>query len=557
MTDNNDIVHRDLTYQATKNDVRVSTAIPVPNANSDVQVLDHNPSGYPQHDSAKFVTNFEVPNVIPASSTETQPGFFIKATIRPRDNKRPLNRLRPSASVSLTAPQEASYTVPPETIVKKSTIHILPEDRMDSTFYIDKSSGLAMHQVDTTAEFVSQLEKNKKLEQKQVEEDNKYMADRYWRKIRPGADADALINRAIEVASSGGSIVSHGDASSSSSHVKSLMASVTSNPLVSWACCNCTNVIEEEIFFEETETVAPDPEINIWSDISRKIPYVYTHEGACIGEGGPDAVRLADGSTYVPESSVEQNDEMRYDDLTNIFTFNTPKRVRQVDVVAEHMALNSEGATVVALKEMKTKGDLKKPSVYNWIAPMDASTKEFKSDNGNYNFYEKQAGMDMAQSSLDNFFQPEVVESSDSFHFEDSDEKEVVKDSKAEIPQPSVIYAGAEYEPPQYSGRLDPQQWSLHAIEVHQLLDLSSVYENTGKSIPEEARLPWFEKEHLDPHTQAIYGPIPIPFDPSMTGLPAPILGGDYPHISKALRDQFNPLLPTAPNPVAIEKEVA
>eukprot|EP01053_Blabericola_migrator_P010883 Blabericola_migrator_1__10882@NODE_627_length_7181_cov_106_322322_g458_i0_p1_GENE_NODE_627_length_7181_cov_106_322322_g458_i0NODE_627_length_7181_cov_106_322322_g458_i0_p1_ORF_typecomplete_len691_score163_19_NODE_627_length_7181_cov_106_322322_g458_i06422714 len=104
--------------------------------------------------------------------------------------------------------------------------------------------------------------------------------------------------------------------------------------------------------------------------------------------------------------------------------------------------------------------------------------------------------------------------------------------------KPSIVYGGVEHCPPEFAGRLTPISFKLHALELHQYMQVSG------------SDTPWFLKNGLNPHTQALFGPVPLPFDPANSGMPAPVFdtmteaGQPVPRIAPLIRTFFNPELP-------------
>lgn len=79
--------------------------------------------------------------------------------------------------------------------------------------------------------------------------------------------------------------------------------------------------------------------------------------------------------------------------------------------------------------------------------------------------------------------------------------------------KPCIIYAGVDHRTPAYAGKLPPIRYRLHALEFHQLLEGSNAEDHTK---------PWFIQNGLSPQREALHGPVPLPFKPRMTGMPAP-----------------------------------
>ena len=111
-------------------------------------------------------------------------------------------------------------------------------------------------------------------------------------------------------------------------------------------------------------------------------------------------------------------------------------------------------------------------------------------------------------------------------------------DSDAEAPlKPSIIYAGCTTEPPVYAGSLEPKSMVLHACEIHQYMPFPSI------------EIPPFMREHKDIHKESLSGPVPLPFNPKNTGMPAIMLdqifkrNGNVNEIAPAMRSLFNPKL--------------
>eukprot|EP01054_Gregarina_sp_Poly1_P001222 Gregarina_sp_Poly_1__1221@NODE_129_length_13257_cov_57_196588_g115_i0_p2_GENE_NODE_129_length_13257_cov_57_196588_g115_i0NODE_129_length_13257_cov_57_196588_g115_i0_p2_ORF_typecomplete_len654_score100_96DUF2890/PF11081_8/1_5e04DUF2890/PF11081_8/4_NODE_129_length_13257_cov_57_196588_g115_i074589419 len=104
--------------------------------------------------------------------------------------------------------------------------------------------------------------------------------------------------------------------------------------------------------------------------------------------------------------------------------------------------------------------------------------------------------------------------------------------------KPSIVYGGVEHCPPEFAGRLSPISFRLHALELHQYVAVSGT------------DAPWFMQNGLNPHTQALFGPVPLPFDPANSGMPAPVFdtmteaGQPVPKIAPLIRTFFNPELP-------------
>jgi len=103
--------------------------------------------------------------------------------------------------------------------------------------------------------------------------------------------------------------------------------------------------------------------------------------------------------------------------------------------------------------------------------------------------------------------------------------------------RPSVIYGGCEPQPPKYCGKLNPHEWKLHAIEIHQYIPIPGVKD------------PAFLEMALNPETDPLYGAIPLPFDPEKTGMTALTIqdildGRQGPKLAPALTQLFNQELP-------------
>lgn len=103
--------------------------------------------------------------------------------------------------------------------------------------------------------------------------------------------------------------------------------------------------------------------------------------------------------------------------------------------------------------------------------------------------------------------------------------------------KPSVIYGGAEAEPPKYCGKLPSKNWKLHAIEIHQYVPIPGVPD------------PKFMTMGLNPSTDPLYGAIPLPFDPENTGMTAITIqdimhGRNAPRLAGAMTTLFNQEVP-------------
>ncbi|KAH0482480.1 MAG: uncharacterized protein KVP18_004305 [Porospora cf. gigantea A] len=89
-----------------------------------------------------------------------------------------------------------------------------------------------------------------------------------------------------------------------------------------------------------------------------------------------------------------------------------------------------------------------------------------------------------------------------------------VKDEVLAGPLPTVVYGGCYFDPPEYVGPSDRLTLKLHALEVHQLVD-----------IPETER-PAFIRDGININKQAVFDPVALPWDPEHTGMPAAVFGG-------------------------------
>ncbi|EZG43496.1 hypothetical protein GNI_169970 [Gregarina niphandrodes] len=106
--------------------------------------------------------------------------------------------------------------------------------------------------------------------------------------------------------------------------------------------------------------------------------------------------------------------------------------------------------------------------------------------------------------------------------------------------RPSVVYGGVEHEPPRFVGELGPLTMRLHAAETHQYFPVAGMSH------------PWFLKTGLNPASQAVHGPVALPWDPKNTGMPAPTVQSLFRRgyvkvdLAPAVADMFEPELPNA-----------
>lgn len=113
--------------------------------------------------------------------------------------------------------------------------------------------------------------------------------------------------------------------------------------------------------------------------------------------------------------------------------------------------------------------------------------------------------------------------------------------------RPTVRYGGVEFAPPEFVGTKGPLNYKLHAVEIHQFIPLPSFDE------------PWFSKNRLDPATSAIFGPMPLPFDPANSGMVAPTFQQStetalVPTLSPEMAKMFNQELPVSYSPPDMPK---
>lgn len=103
--------------------------------------------------------------------------------------------------------------------------------------------------------------------------------------------------------------------------------------------------------------------------------------------------------------------------------------------------------------------------------------------------------------------------------------------------RPTVRYGGVEFAPAEFVGTKGPLNYKLHAVEIHQFIPLPSFDE------------PWFTRNSLNPVTSAIFGPMPLPFDPVHSGMVAPTFqqSGEtapIPILSPEMAKMFNQEIP-------------
>lgn len=179
-------------------------------------------------------------------------------------------------------------------------------------------------------------------------------------------------------------------------------------------------------------------------------------------------------------------------------------------------------------KEMLEKLSTEKPKIYNWIAPstlkphQDEEEEERESLKGD--LQDSKPTFDslpshafsrvFSQSSKK--FDHQLAEHEQNPTINDTLSPHIIStplDDELGLPnelRPSIVYGGIEHAPPEFMGRKEPLEYKLHAIEIHQYIAIP------GKEDP------WIIKNKLDPARTAIFGPIPLPFDPVQTGMVAP-----------------------------------
>lgn len=159
--------------------------------------------------------------------------------------------------------------------------------------------------------------------------------------------------------------------------------------------------------------------------------------------------------------------------------------------------------------------------IYNWIIPTTAAVTGMAQEAGSA-LEERQALTQSYTQDLEGVFAQasrqlqEPQEEKDEASVESPGRPHILSsptDEALGLPKelrPTVVYAGVEHAPPEFAGTKGPLGYKLHAIEVHQYIP-----------IPQKED-PWIIKNQMDPSTTAIFGPMPLPFDPAHSGMVAP-----------------------------------
>lgn len=203
------------------------------------------------------------------------------------------------------------------------------------------------------------------------------------------------------------------------------------------------------------------------------------------------------------------------------------------------------------LKEMSGEGGINHSKMYSWVIPTTAAVTGLAQEVGGLPLEEK----DSLKTSYTEEFQGAFAQASAQLQqpveSEEAKEGELPEDGRPRIVssptdealglpkelRPTVVYAGVEHAPPEFAGTKGPLGYKLHAVEVHQYIP-----------IPQQED-PWIIKNQMDPSTTAIFGPMPLPFDPAHSGMVAPtfqrtIENRPAPVLSPEVARMFNHELP-------------
>lgn len=202
-------------------------------------------------------------------------------------------------------------------------------------------------------------------------------------------------------------------------------------------------------------------------------------------------------------------------------------------------------------------GDEQQPREFNWIVPAEQALVAEKIAGGEHKggkvLNGGSSGLDVddspklqfqGSSQLANFLEhpaPGLIyeggQEMDAFGDSDLDSQEMAE-RENEMLRPTIVYGGIEHCSPSFAGRLSPLTFRLHSVETHQFLTMSG------------SEKPWFMENNLRPDKQALHGPVPLPFDPKNTGMPAPVFNTIPTHgqpevtVAPLIRTFFEPELP-------------
>jgi len=216
----------------------------------------------------------------------------------------------------------------------------------------------------------------------------------------------------------------------------------------------------------------------------------------------------ADGTTTCvnADGKITEDTMMMY--LTeNEEEFNTLKKIHSSNKIE---AVNNEMNDVSDINTTERR--------YTWIAPADPDDLDYSSA-----YYEE--------------------DFSENGQFDELQKKYQNEDFGSGAPVPGITYVGVQYADPEYQGLLNPICYALHAVEVHQYVELPAI------NCEDTSRKPWFMRNHKDLNEDSVFGAYPLPFNPAMTGMPAATIGSKQPAIAPLMKNFFDDINPTRNNP--------